>query len=526
MARGPIASPFFDESVTPWVSKPEPRAMEDRSSIADLTPRNVDYFAEKEGGQKGSNEGGFYRGSDNVLRYVKFYKDEVQGALEHLANNIYKDLGLPAVRSDLVTAPDGRQAYAREVVEGETLAKKGIDKKNAKQVLKGFAADVLVKNWDAVGLDHDNVVLKGGKAVRIDNGGAFLHRAKAGLKPESSLHEIDEWEQFLNHGKNPAYAKVAKAAGVSRAEDIVGIKGQIQAIQKLKAAHGGWGNYVDHVAPDLPKEARNKVVAMLAERASKLGQKLKAMKAEAKLPKPPKPARVFEELKAADVPNKKHRPEGWASRDAFKAEAYAKVDAVRRQIPEFSEALNHYTGGGYPLIRQAGIKTYDEWRAWRAEKYSMNEDTPGLRASYEKARRQYFAIDKAFELHAEATTGPLASAPEAKVKDMFRGLSDLDRATFDKIIGQKEFVTESVTSTSWDPGVAANFASASYSQYRAILHFRMKPTSRNKLAVETHSSQGDREKEILLRKGTRFRVMDVKKTSHNGALIELEEQDD
>lgn len=510
-ARAPIASPFFDENVAPFISPNVPATAAEEPVELAAPP---DFMASKEGGQKGSNEGGLYRGDDGVLRYVKFYKDPVQGQLEHLANNIYRDLGLPAVKSDLFTAADGRQAYASEVVEGETLAKK-FDKAAAKKVLKGFAADVLVGNWDAVGLDHDNVIVSKGKAVRVDNGGALLHRAKAGLKPDAALKKIDEWQKFFDPGTNPAYAKVAAKAGVSRAEDVVGIKQQIAAILKLCDAHGGWGSYIEHVAPGLPEAERKKVIGMLAERTIQLAQKLDEIKVAAKLPKVG-PVRVFEKLPQGEYPDTKHIPPGWSSRGRFQDEAGDKLDAVAREVPNFTNALYDYTGGSYRQIRAAGHLGYDAWAA----------EFPGSsKIKYNQYRAQYDAIDRAFELHNKATSGALANAPEAKVTESFRGLGRLSRAKFDELIGAKQWETESLTSVAWDPHVASGFMYNDADTYAVMLHFKFKATSSNKLAVETRSSQGNQEKEILLRKGARFRVVQVSrlKGRSNRALVELEE---
>lgn len=520
--RGPIASPFFDENVEPWKSAPEPEPTP--ASLANEAPLELvpaDYFAQAEGGQKGSNEGGFYRGSDGVLRYAKFYKDPTQGALEHLANNIYRDLGLPAVKSDLVIAPDGRQAYVSEVVEGDTLAKKGLDAKNAKQVLKGFAADVLVKNWDAVGLDHDNVIIgKGGKAVRIDNGGAFLHRAKHGMKPESSLKEIDEWEQFLNPAKNPAYAKLAAKAGVTKAEDIVGIQAQIKAIQKLRVAHGGWGGYVDHVSPNLPPDVRTKVVGMLAERSVQLGQKLNAMKGKAKQPKPVPGARDFTKLASGKLPGERWKPEGVHDVGEYHAAQDRKIVAIYEKVPGFREALRDYTGGAYGPIRQAGIKTYEEFSAWYAEGHY---GTVPSQASYLGWRKQCEVLNKGFDLAEQAQSGALAEKPESGVKELFRGLGDISKDRFDELVGLKDFEIESVTSTSWNPAVAKNFMRSSAGKFKAMLHFKMKNNATNKLSIETRSGYGVSEREVLMRRGLKFKVANVKRVDPNTVILELEE---
>lgn len=498
--RGPIASPFFDENVTPYQS-PEPEAAPE----VQVLPEPVDFMAEREGGQLGSNPGGLYRGSDKRLRYVKFYKDPVQAELERLANNIYKDLGLPAVKSETFEH-EGKAAHASEVVEGETLKSKGLKKADAKKVLKGFAADVLVGNWDAVGLEHDNIIMSGGKAYRIDQGGALLHRAKAGLKPEAALHKIDEWEKFFDPHTNPAYAKVAQAAGVKRAEDVPGLKAQLEAVKKLRNAHGSWGKYVDHVSPGLPGDVRQKVVDMLSVRARLLDDKLKALK-KAKLPAPGTP-RIFEHLPEQPVPLPKHVPEGFESHRVYKEQVRQKLDAMlaKDQGKELERAIGAFTGHNYPEIRDASKLTPEEFRR------RHNEDIGPYKKQYER-------IDKAFDQAPQV-------GPESSVKEAFRGIHGLSREAFDRIIGAEHFEADSVSSTSWDPNVAQQFAGTGRpDKYAVLLHFKPKQSSRNWLAVETHS-RFEHEYEILLRKGTRFRVAGVRRAAgrHNVAILELDEE--
>lgn len=492
--RGPIASPFFDENVQPFRSEP------------------VDVMARKVGEQKGSNEGGFYRGSDDVLRYVKFYKDPVQGVLEHLANNIYKDLGLPAVKSNAFTTPDGRHAYSSDVVEGDTLAKKGIDKKNAKQVLKGFAADVLVKNWDAVGLEHDNVIISGGKALRIDNGGAFLHRAKAGLKPVESLHKLDEWEQFFNPQKNAAYAKVAQAAGVSKAEDILGIKQQIKAIQQLRDAHGGWGNYVDKVAPALPKIERDKVVSMLAERTSQLAQKAKVKRA----PKPKPGELEFHQLPKKSLDRTPPKPRGYDEESRqYGIDVRQKVRAWKKHHAEEFDAMKAYTDGDYRPMRDTQWLTEDEW----FEKHAGGVKSEYQRSRYERNKEEYEKLSNGFDYARQAiaaerkTMGEKShgSEHEELLTDLYRGIHSVSDAKIRELANKSEYTIDAVTSTSWQPETAKCFGyeGSGANQNAVIFHYKLKPKNgSHKLAVEDESSSPG-EGEVLFKHGLKFKVADA-----------------
>ncbi len=234
------------------------------------------------GGQGGSNPGGFYLGSDGVQRYVKFYADPRQAHGEHLANEVYRALGIEAPRS-VVFDHDGQTAYASEILPSTgTVGKLGLTKDLADRILAGFAADVLTGNWDAVGTGLDNVVvLPGGGVARIDQGGAFLFRAKNGLKPDHVLTDIPEWAGFAPGGVNPDYAKVFSAAGIKKAESLgKDLKAQIDAVAALRAKVGGWKAFVDSTAPHLDALSRQRIADMMEARTDLLQAKAAALGAK------------------------------------------------------------------------------------------------------------------------------------------------------------------------------------------------------------------------------------------------------
>lgn len=226
---------------------------------------------QKTGGAQGSNAGGFYKGSDGVDRYVKFYKTPEQGQGEALANTIYRDLGVGAPKSQIFALPNGKQGFASEIIPGgKTLEQTGLTKQNAQEVMKGFAADVLTANWDAVGLTHDNILLKGNEAHRVDNGAAFLYRAQGAPKPPSLLNQATEIKSFFNPAVNYAYAAVAKKAGYQSVQDIPSFRSQVEKIVQLRDASGGWDKYLDAKAPYVSSAQRDKIVEMLNARTHAL----------------------------------------------------------------------------------------------------------------------------------------------------------------------------------------------------------------------------------------------------------------
>jgi len=230
------------------------------------------------GEKKGSNPGGMFTGADGVKRYVKFYANPEQAILEDLTNRIYKDLNIAASSSELFKLPDDKLAYSSTIIDGKKLSH-ALDEHVATKMLDGFAADVLVANWDAVGTGLDNVmVTHGGTPVRIDSGGSLLYRAQGGLKPPHLLNEVTEWENFFAPSKNEYYSGVAKKAGVTSAEQITGLYEQVNTIKALHQKYGSWKAYLDKHAPTLDPASAAKVASMLEARTKFLLEKQSKMK--------------------------------------------------------------------------------------------------------------------------------------------------------------------------------------------------------------------------------------------------------
>jgi len=229
----------------------------------------ADIMDKKIGGAQGSNVGGFYKGTDGVDRYVKLYNNPEQAHGEVLANTIYRDLNINAPQSQVFGLPNGKEAFASDIVHGgKTLEQTGVTKENAREVLKGFAADVLTANWDVVGLTYDNILMKGGEAHRLDNGSAFLYRAQGSAKPAALLNQTTELKSFFTVNKE--FASMAKKAGVTSADQVPGFRSQVKAIAELQKVAGGWDKYLDAKAPYLSAGERSKIGSMLTSRTEGL----------------------------------------------------------------------------------------------------------------------------------------------------------------------------------------------------------------------------------------------------------------
>jgi hypothetical protein len=285
----------------PPLAKPPkaPKAVAVPTAEVPTGPRHETILKEKIGDARGSNKGGFYRGADGIDRYVKFYDDDTQAQSEHLANQVYRELGLFAPESEVFEF-EGKKAYASKLFTGgRTLGEAGLTKDRAREALNGFVADMFVGNWDAAGTGHDNMmVLQHGDIARIDNGGTFLFRAKAGRKPTSALNALTEWDGFVN--QNPSYKMLFERAGYSGPDDPEFKKlvvGQINVLEEKKifSTLASVRKFVDDHAPGMKIEDRRSIVSMLDFRFEALRDK----RAELLKPSPPKPEKHPEALKMA-----------------------------------------------------------------------------------------------------------------------------------------------------------------------------------------------------------------------------------
>jgi len=160
------------------------------------------------GSQKGSNPGGLFQDTDTGAKwYVKWPSDAEMIRNEVLAAKLYELGGVDVPEVHIITV-QGRQAIASRFVEG--LAKgSGADLAAAAGAAEGFAFDAWLANWDVVGLSFDNLLLKGGKAYRIDVGGSLRYKATGSLKPGASFGAtVGELDSMKNAGVNPQAAAV------------------------------------------------------------------------------------------------------------------------------------------------------------------------------------------------------------------------------------------------------------------------------------------------------------------------------
>lgn len=243
-----------------------------------LTLKDPFYMKNFVSGQLGSNPGGLYKGADGILRYIKLYPNSSQAFCEHIANFVYNKLGLLAPKSTIFFVND-TVYYASEFIDDlEKLSSSTITKKLSEKVVKGLVADMILSNWDVIGLTFDNISLLNGSIIRLDNGGSLLFRAQGDRKIRSQLLSLPEWEFFFQN--NPSYSRLLSMLDYQYPSNfpISSYKSQLEQLKKLLQPHNN--SWQDFLISNLPIVSKmNKadfrlVSVMLDKRMNLLQQRI------------------------------------------------------------------------------------------------------------------------------------------------------------------------------------------------------------------------------------------------------------
>ena len=138
-------------------------------------------------GPKGSNDGGVFQSTIGTKFYVKFYKNMEQGRTEALAAKIFTEMGVQT-KTPTVAKVNGKDAiisvYSDDLEPMKPEDFNTLTKFQQQEAINMYVAAIVTKNWDVVGLEHDNIMLnkKTGNLVQVDPGGSFEFRAQGGAK--------------------------------------------------------------------------------------------------------------------------------------------------------------------------------------------------------------------------------------------------------------------------------------------------------------------------------------------------------
>lgn len=163
------------------------------------------------GPQKGSNPGGLFQDATTGEKfYVKWFDTPERARNELLAGKLYELVGAETPELAVFKWPDGRTALSSKWVDGlkgklppGTIA-------NAEGAYDFFAADAWLANWDVVGAEFDNLVLRGTRAFRVDVGGALRFRAQGTPKGAAFGDEVLEIDTLRTGQRNWQAVEVFK----------------------------------------------------------------------------------------------------------------------------------------------------------------------------------------------------------------------------------------------------------------------------------------------------------------------------
>jgi proteasome lid subunit RPN8/RPN11 len=130
---------------------------------------------------------------------------------ESIADRLYEAAGVRVAPHQLLETESGPLKVA-DFIEGSQLLPDALATADPRQragILEdlqgGFATDALLANWDVIGMQSDNVVVKDGKAYRIDNGGALRYRAMGAPKGDMFGTHVGETSSLRERGTAAQY---------------------------------------------------------------------------------------------------------------------------------------------------------------------------------------------------------------------------------------------------------------------------------------------------------------------------------
>ena len=190
----------------PRQSVPDPAVVEQQADLQGGGQKDYDADLELVGGKQGSTNGALFKDQHlDTLHYVKWNNSELRAKVEALTGALYAlaDVPVPIQR---VIDFKGETALMSDWLDDATPMNME-ELKNHPDVLENYAVDAWLANWDVVGANGVNIVKgPGGKAYRVDLGGALLIRALGESKKLPA--QVDELTLLQDLGKNPMAAQV------------------------------------------------------------------------------------------------------------------------------------------------------------------------------------------------------------------------------------------------------------------------------------------------------------------------------
>lgn len=193
------------------------------------------------------------------------------GGGEHLkaeatADKLYRLMGASVPGSHFGES-NGKPYKLAEYIEGTSTLATWKQTASAAEIAalhgelkKHFVMDALLANWDVAGLGNDNILVKNGKPIRIDNGGSLMFRAQGSLKSSKDWGaKVLDLKGLRDAKKNPNTAEIFKGIKQSEIDDqIAAIVAKKDELVQIVADNHGEAQAkilsarIDDLAKELP----------------------------------------------------------------------------------------------------------------------------------------------------------------------------------------------------------------------------------------------------------------------------------
>ncbi len=178
------------------------------------------------GSKDGGSNTGYYviNKETGELFYAKEAGGGNQWRAEMAATKLYEAAGVDVPDVSTFTAPDGTKGTISKFVPDLQPLKTPNPLAN-----DGFGMDVLLANWDSIGLSYDNTLITadGKRVVKIDAGGSFDYHAHAsGNKPFTSIpmELITMLDPHINQQASNIFGSMTRADMIKSLEKAVNLK--------------------------------------------------------------------------------------------------------------------------------------------------------------------------------------------------------------------------------------------------------------------------------------------------------------
>lgn len=197
----------------------------------------------KVGPQMGSNDGGVYQDPESGQNwYVKKSPTDDHAKNENLANELYRQMGVPTLDTQLIKH-NGQLGVASPMTDITPMDIK--NPQDIQDIRQNFAPHALLSNWDAIGLGYDNQGRVNGQMTTIDSGGSLNYRAQGTPKGDAFGPVATEWNSLRDPKKLQSYSVFGGMSDQELKNSALKVANlPDQTIRETVMQHGP-GNYQD-----------------------------------------------------------------------------------------------------------------------------------------------------------------------------------------------------------------------------------------------------------------------------------------